>query len=306
MNHQALDLLEQRAIATHSDALIVCAGGQTLRSWYSPLPHQPIHIMSCTKSVVGLAFGHLLDHGSLSSLDLPVATFYPEWRQGQKHSITIRMLLNHTSGLQNIPNAGVEIEPTPDVIQLALAAELTTAPGKCSTYNNKAVNLLAGIIERVSGQRLDQFVEQVLFAPLGIDDYHWLTDRVGTPYVMAGLFLHPVDLARVGQVVAQRGIWQGQSIVSDTWLDELLKQSQPYRPAHGLLWWRLLDAKKQDVVGYYSEGWLGQYLVILPQEQIVVVRLKRRVDDENQEKDAFPDCIERVRALLSEDAEEKE
>src|SRR3546814_19063982 len=67
----------------------------------------------------------------------PVADFYPEWKQGQKQQITLRMLLNHSSGLQNARRADVEIYPAPDAIQLALAAELSSKPGTAASYNNK-------------------------------------------------------------------------------------------------------------------------------------------------------------------------
>lgn len=297
MNQQALDTLQQRAAETHSDALIVLQHGQTICAWFSKRSRAPIHLMSCTKSIVGLVFGCLLDNGCLTSLDQPVATLYPEWKQGQKTTITIRMLLNHTSGLQNVPNAGLEIEPAPDVVQLALAAELDFVPGSAFSYNNKAVNLLAGVVQRITGQALDQYVSEVLFAPLAITEYEWLKDRSGTPYVMAGLSLPAADFARIGQVVAQTGRWEGKSVVSAAWVEELLKQSQPYRPRHGLLWWRLLDEENGQVEGYYSEGWLGQYLVILPQEDLVAVRLVRPSEQYDQATDTFADFLDRVRAL---------
>ena len=297
MNQQALDTLQRRAAETHSDALIVLQHGQTLCACFSERPRAPIHLMSCTKSIVALAFGCLLDDGRLASLDQPLATLYPEWKQGQKTNITIRMLLNHTSGLQNVPNAGLEIEPAPDVVQLALAAELDFVPGSASRYNNKAVNLLAGVIQRVSGQRLDHFVQQALFTPLGITEYRWMTDRAGNPYVMAGLSLHPADFAAIGQLVVHGGRWNGAAIVSDSWLREVLNQSQPYTPRHGLLWWRLIDQQTGQVVGYYSEGWLGQCLVILPQEELVAIRLVQRSDQYGHATDGFTDFLDCVRAL---------
>jgi CubicO group peptidase (beta-lactamase class C family) len=75
------------------------------------------------------------------------------------------MLLSHTSGLQNYPNASIELEPQPtqkvkNVIQLALAAEVSALPGKVSSYNNKAEALLAGITGKASGLQMDKFFEK--------------------------------------------------------------------------------------------------------------------------------------------------
>src|SRR5690606_13701260 len=80
-------------------------------------------------------------------IDLPVHTYYPEWRDGVKSRITIRHLLDHTSGLRTDQGTG-EIYASPDFVRLALDAEVTSEPGTVFFYNNKAVNLLAGIVER--------------------------------------------------------------------------------------------------------------------------------------------------------------
>ncbi len=104
--------------------------------------------MSCTKSIVGLSVACMLNDRLIDSLDVPVAQYYPEWRQGQKQLITLRHLVNMTTGIQNNPNASIEIHPSPDFVQLALTAELSSKPGEVWSYNNKSLNLMAGIIKR--------------------------------------------------------------------------------------------------------------------------------------------------------------
>jgi len=163
-----------------------------------------------------------------------VYEFYPEWKQGRKQLITIRHLLDHTSGLQNVPNAGVEIYPARDFIRLALAAELKTDPGKVFFYNNKAVNLLAGIIERASGKRMDIYFRDEIFKPMGIVDFNWATDSAGNPQVMAGLELTAEDFAKFGELVLNKGRWGSTQIVSEHWIEESMTP-QAF-PRYGLLW----------------------------------------------------------------------
>jgi len=230
----ALAALITRAQATHSDALVVRRHNAVIAAWSSAPTATPILTMSCTKSIVSLAIGTLLDDGHLTSIDQPVYEIYPEWRQGNKQRITLRHLLNHTSGVQDHPSAGVELEPSPDWIQLALAAELSEMPGEHFRYNNKAVNLLAGIVQRVVHQRLDIYLQERLFAPLGITDVAWVYDHVGTPYVAGGLSLVADDLATLGHVVLNRGLWAGQRILSKEWIDLSVAQGQPYYPLYGL------------------------------------------------------------------------
>jgi len=86
---------------------------------------------------------------------------------------TLRHILSHTSGLQNVPDTRVEIYPSPDFVQLALAAELKYPPGAKFEYNNKAVNLLAGVVERASGKKHDEFMRDEVFTPLGIREFSW-------------------------------------------------------------------------------------------------------------------------------------
>jgi CubicO group peptidase (beta-lactamase class C family) len=96
-------------------------------------------------------------------------------------------LLNQTSGLQNLRTTTPEIYPSPDFVQLALAAELSSDPGSKFSYNNKAVNLLVGVVKQASGMRMDQYVATEVFEPLVIKDFTWTLDRAGNPHGMAGL-----------------------------------------------------------------------------------------------------------------------
>jgi CubicO group peptidase (beta-lactamase class C family) len=133
-----LQRIRQAAVDSHSDALLLVHDGRILLDSSQQAVPSRIELMSATKSVVALGIGLLIADGRLASIDVPVHQFFPEWAQGRKREITVRMLLDHTSGLQNDPNAGVEIEPAPDIVQLALAAELDAAPGSTFSYNKKA------------------------------------------------------------------------------------------------------------------------------------------------------------------------
>src|SRR5688500_5074079 len=103
-----LDSLLQRARATHSDALVVMHDGRIIVEEYFGTPVAPIYIASISKAPSSIAILKLLSDGKIQSIDQTVMDFYPPWRQGQKKNITLRMLLDHTSGLQNERNASLE------------------------------------------------------------------------------------------------------------------------------------------------------------------------------------------------------
>jgi CubicO group peptidase (beta-lactamase class C family) len=204
----------------------------------------PVYIASAGKSLTSLAIGRLLATGALDSLDQPVSSLFPEWRQGRKRTITVRQLLNHTSGMQNHPNASVELEPppnwrVPDVVRLALAAELSDEPGSTARYNNKAVALLGGIIERASGRRMDTYFEEEFFRPMGITRYDWIRDEAGQPTAHGAFLLTARDLARFGELMRNGGVLDGRHYFHAEWVDSSFARSQPHEPRWGMLWWRL-------------------------------------------------------------------
>lgn len=300
IDRMRLETLVDEARLADSDALVVLRNGKLVGEWYFEKERGPIQTMSATKSIVSMAIGHLIDSGSIDSLDQLVADFYPEWRQGRKRDVTIRHLLNHTSGLQNVPNAGEEIYPAPDAIKLALAAELSYEPGTHFSYNNKAVNLLGGVVERASGEPLDVFVRDVLLVPLCIEEgTSWYKDESGVPHAMAGLEIDAIGLAALGQLMLDRGMWKGERLLSEEWVDLSTRPSQEFMPNAGLLWWLHSDTASNTPHAYYADGYRGQYIVVLPAERIVVVRQKRSGEDHTREM-SFPGFADRVVELLGE------
>ncbi len=237
----ALENLLAGARAAHTDQLAIHWNG-TVHDWHSEYGSGPIQTMSVTKSIVGLVMGRLRTLGTLESLDLPVHELYPEWRQGRKTGITVRMLMEHTSGLQNVPMTTEEIYPSPDFIQLALSAELSSDPGAEYSYNNKAVNLLAGLVERLDGRKLDRFAQEELFEPLGIDDFGWMSDSAGNPHAMSGLALRAADLVLLGKLLLRRGQWNGERLISDDWFEEMDGRGGQVRES-ALMWWNVHEAK---------------------------------------------------------------
>jgi len=238
-----LEALLARAEETHTDSLAISWRGATLIC-SSGKDAEPIQTMSVTNSVVGLVIGRLVTLGKLASIDEPVHAFFPEWRQGRKRAITVRMLMEHTSGLQNVPMTTEEIYPSPDFVQLALCADLDAEPGTAFAYNNKAVNLLAGVVERADGRKLDAFAREELLRPLGVPDSPWLRDDAGNPHAMSGLALHAADLVKLGELVLQRGERGGKRLIDESWFDAMDATAEQ-RGENALLWWHLFDTRIQ-------------------------------------------------------------
>lgn len=233
IDRQALQSLLQRAEAAHSDGVVIYHKGELVGEWYFGKEPKRVDCKSVTKSITGLALGLLVTQGKLD-VDQKVAEFYPSWKQEVKRDITIRHLMAHTSGL--LDSEFSLVENAPNAVEYALASTLTHPVGKYHVYNNKAVNLLAGIIRKAAGIPMDQLVEKELFEPLGITDTYWRKDPAGNPYCMAFLEIRPRDLAKIGQLLLQKGQWDGRQLISPAFIEEAARPAAPFLPDYGLLW----------------------------------------------------------------------
>lgn len=247
-----LEEIKMKTVQSNSDAVIIKKDGKIIYEDYFGKEEKPIYIASAGKSLTSLAIGKLIDLKFLDSLDQPVHTIYPQWKQGTKRDITVKMLLNHTSGLQNNPNASVELEPAPtskihNIIDLALAAELTDGPGEVINYNNKAVALLGGIVEKLSGKRFDHFFVDEFYKPMNIAQYDWIKDESRNPTVHGAFIIKPSDFIKFGELILNKGLYDGKRIISEEWINESLKQGQKFTPMWGLLWWRLPEYEKRII-----------------------------------------------------------
>lgn len=238
INKSKLDTLLKKAEQTNSESVIIYKDNKLVIEKYFGIgqANNKIESMSCTKSIVGLAVACLLNDQLIDSLDIPVSTFFPEWRQGQKQFITLRHLLNMTSGLQNNPNASIEIYPSPDFVQLALTAELSNKPGEVWAYNNKSLNLMAGVIRKITGKRMDIYIGQRLFIPLGITDFSWSLDSVGNPHVMSGCQIKPMDFAKIGLLLLNKGKFNNEVVIAEKYMTEVITPCKQYQ-GYGMLWW---------------------------------------------------------------------
>jgi CubicO group peptidase (beta-lactamase class C family) len=186
-------------------ALLVWENGQLIFERYStPEPSNREHIFSITKSLCALgAFAAM--RGKLSQLDEPVSLTITEWQNHpQKRRITVRDLLNQTSGLspgfEALYSANVR-----DKNQMALNLPLTASPGEKFAYGPSHYEILEIFMARKMTEPSLSWMERALFGPLGIRPGNWRRDRVGNPYFSAGAQVSARDLLAVGHLVRRKG-----------------------------------------------------------------------------------------------------
>lgn len=254
--------------------------------WGEALPKLPHDartkhdLESITKSVTSLLVGIALDRGLIKSVEAPVFSFFPDYGDlvdPGKARITLRDMLTMTAGLRwpykPYLSMARQTDAAPDPYRFVLEQPLVAEPGTWWHYNNGSAEVVGGLLQKATGQRLDQFAKEALFDPLAISDWEWGRMASGNPGASWGLRLRPRDLAKLGQLVLDHGAWHNRQIVSAAWIKEMTTP-RIVTPefAFGYLWLlgrRSIAGRNFDVI--YGSGWGGQCLYIVPSLDLVVV-----------------------------------
>ena len=230
--------------------------------------------------MTALLVGIALDLGKLKTLDAPVLSFFPAYtdlRTTEKLRITVRDLLTMSAGLswpyKPYLSMARQMDAAPGPFRFVLEQPMVAVPGEDWHYNNGAAELVGAVLQRATGLPLDQFAKRVLFDPLAIEDWEWGKMANGDAGASWGLRLRPRDLAKIGQLVLNRGVWRGRQVVSSDWIREMIAP-HVVRPhvRYGYFWWldrRVVDGRDFEVVS--AIGWGGQYLDVVPSLDLAVV-----------------------------------
>jgi CubicO group peptidase (beta-lactamase class C family) len=173
------------------------------------------------------------------------------------------------------PHLGSESDP----IRYVLAKSIAAPPDADWNYNGGGPDLLASVIERVSGKSFDAFAREVLFQPLGITDWEWKTyPKNGKLSAAAGLRLRPRDAAKIGQLMLAGGRWNDQQIVAPEWVERSMAprfQAIGYFGSemfYGYLWWQGRSLSNgRDIKWIAAMGLGGQRIIIIPDYDLVVM-----------------------------------
>jgi CubicO group peptidase (beta-lactamase class C family) len=252
-------------------------------SYTAEMPHD---VRSISKSVVSLLVGIALDRKLIASVDDPVFTDLPEYealRTPEKDRIRLRHLLTMTSGLawdEQRPysdplNSEIRMVRSPEPYRFALEQKVWQEPDKKWNYSGGSTQLLAGVLQKATGEPLATFANAALFEPLGITQFEWVKMPAnGEAAAASGLRLRPRDMAKIGQLVLDKGVWNGRRIVSEAWIEESTKaRFEGWYPHHyGYQWW-----VSESQIGERKIAWIagwglgGQRIYIVPDHDLVLV-----------------------------------
>ncbi len=200
-------------------------------------------IRSATKSITATLMGIAIEHHFIRSVDDPISLYLPSLPP-DKHSITIRDLLNMRSGLDandedpSTPGNEDNLDQSTDWIKTAYAVSMKRPPGEAYLYCSLNAFLTGAIIENATKLPLDVFAKQQLFGPLGINAFTWRHVPIDRITGQGNLSITTRDEARIGELFLHDGSFNGHQLVSRDWVQQSLANQVPHlllRPLRRLL-----------------------------------------------------------------------
>ena len=252
-----------------------------------------IHIYSVTKSIISILIGIALDKGYIKNIGEKVLDYFPEYkvkrREKKIQNITLRDMLTMTAPYKyRLFAPYIKYFTSSDWVEFSL--DLLGGRGKVGTFRYAPLigpDILSGILVRATGQSVLEFAAENLFEPLGIkvennllfeskeeqmafnqstDTSGWAVDPTGIHAAGWGLTLTPMDMAKIGQLYLNGGMWEGKRIVSSKWVEDSTiehsrwkKENLPY----GYLWWVNED-------GYAAMGDGGNIIYVNTKKKLVI------------------------------------
>ncbi|SFB54504.1 serine hydrolase domain-containing protein [Algoriphagus aquimarinus] len=281
--------------------------------WHPYYKQTELHsLQSVTKSITSILLGIALDLNEDYNVDnkaMSLLTGYDnDFLDKRKQNISIEDLLTMRSGLQwneetdhnDTTNDCFMLESSDNWIEYILSKPMDTIPGTRFVYNGGGTVLLGKIIRTITGKRIDHWAEEKLFEPLGITDYYWKETPDGEIDTEGGLYLKAEDLAKIGSLFLNKGNWNDKQIVSEGWVttstSSLLKNVKPQWQSvtgYGYQWWipEYTDNGKTTI--YSANGYGGQYLMIAPEHNLIIVFNGWNINDE-PEKSTYRALQDRI------------
>ena len=241
---------------------------------------------SMAKTVVSMLIGAAITDGKIKNIDQAVGDFLPDFNSEGKEKITIKHLLTMSSGLNWDESYASPFSMTTeayygsDLPKLMSNLKAIEEPGKEFKYLSGNTQLLALVLEKATGKHLAEYAEEKLWQPLGAEnDALWSLDKKdGTEKAYCCLNSNARDFARLGKLYLQKGNWNGTQIIDSIYVAESLKPANVINPTdgklvdfYGLQWWLIPNVS--NTKAFYARGILGQCIIVVPENDLIIVRL---------------------------------
>jgi CubicO group peptidase (beta-lactamase class C family) len=246
---------------------------------------------SMAKTIVSMLMQVAIQEGKIKSMDQAVGDFFPEFNKTElSKQLTVGDLSRMSSGLNWDESYSNPFSVTTkayfgnELAKIILGLEVVEQPGKEYKYLSGNTQLLAMVIEKATGQKLSDYASEKLWKPMGASsDALWMIDEVGGLEKAYCCFnSNARDFARFGKLWLDHGNWNGKQIIDSSFVELSVKPYFKKTPFYGYSWW--LDYTEFDTQVYFMRGILGQYVIVIPEYDLIIVRLGHKRDGKDDDK----------------------
>src|SRR5690554_2878723 len=270
---------KEQLIALKTTSFLIVKNGEIIHESYYDQhnEHTKSNSFSMGKSFIGLLIGIAIDNHEISSFDAPITDYLP-FRIPNDEGITIRHLLGMSSGLNwsesgsNPLSDNAEAYYSSDLNEIMKKSRFNKKPGLAFEYLSGNSQLLGIILKEATGVSPTEYFEQHVWSKIGAEhDLFWSLDREdGFEKTFCCAYATTRDYARIGQLILNNGKWNGEEVISSETLNTLLSPFDLKEAHYGLHFWRYNHPVHPAV---YARGILGQYIVVIPSLNVVIVRI---------------------------------
>jgi len=297
-NKQELDQTDREYLENHETvAYLIIQDGKVLfeEYWDGYGTDSHSNIFSATKSIVSLLIGIAIDEGKIKSVDEPIGNYLTEFSTDERGKITIKELLTMSSGLDWNETYSSPTSITTkayygkNLREVSTDQQLIEKPGVRFRYQSGNTQLLAFIVEEATGETISKYAERKLWKPMNaVKPALWSVDKKdGDEKSFCCFNTNARDAARFGQLVLNKGQWNGQQLVSENYITDatqaasflLNEEKSSALDCYGYQYW-VLPYKGMNIP--YMRGHRGQYIYAIAEKNAVVVRLGKQKDKEKQ------------------------
>lgn len=259
--------------------------------WHPYYKDTKLHTMqSVSKSVTSALIGIAIADGRIPGVDAKVMPYFSDFKiapDPQRGRMTLADVLTMRTGIRwdeesteytDPANNCAVMEGKRDWVRYVLEQPMAEDPGKTFVYNSGATQLLSYLIWKATGKKADDYAKERLFGPLGIASY-WKRTPTGLPDTEGGLYLTPRDLAKIGYLYANDGVWNGTRILPEGWAKSSIRAlawTSDKSFGYGYQWWVLppaAAASEAPAAGeaFIAWGYGGQLLIVVPELDLIAV-----------------------------------
>ncbi|HET6386465.1 MAG TPA: serine hydrolase domain-containing protein, partial [Armatimonadota bacterium] len=270
-----LDAAAEHIRELHS-FMLLRHGQVAAEGWWTPYGADVPHMLfSLSKSFTSTAAGMAIAEGLLS-LDDPVVSFFPEDKPARVSenlaAMRVRHLLSMSTGHAEDTLGALSRTADSNWAALFLDRPVDYTPGTHFVYNSGATYMVSAIVQKLTGQRVIDYLRPRLFEPLGITDPKWEVCPRGINTGGWGLSVKTEDIARFGQLYLQKGIWEGRRLLPESWVDAATSKqvsngddpNNDWNQGYGYQFWRCRHG------AYRGDGAFGQFCIVMPDQDAMI------------------------------------